>query len=120
MSDLTDFIQSYWFELGSLIAQFGILAVIAWYARTSLRITAASQRRVAPAASRVETRIELSPEEEDAQGYGGVGRILSPMPGAAELGTEPRGYRHVERVSLWRAMVAWLQAPIGSGRSSVA
>jgi len=36
MGDLSDFLQDNWFELGSLIAQFGILAVIAWYARTKL------------------------------------------------------------------------------------
>jgi len=120
MSDLTDFLQGYWFELGSLIAQFGILAVIAWYARTSLRITAASQRRAETAATRVETRIELSPTEERVAAYGGVGRMLSPLPEAPELETEPRGYRHAERIHRWRAMVAWFQAPIGSGRSSVA
>jgi hypothetical protein len=119
MGDVFDWVQGYWFELGSLIAQFGILIVIARYAQKSLRLMTTSQHHAVPAARSFETQ-GLASETEPHERYDGVGRMLSPMPDAAELPSESVAYRRVHRISAWRAMIHWLQAPIGSGRSSVA
>lgn len=120
MGDLFDWIQSYWFELGSLTAQFAILAVVVWYARTTLRILTTSQRQAEPNARPFETAASLDPAEPPLATYGGVGRVLSPMPSEPVMRTEPIAHQRVERTSPWRAMIDWLQAPIGSHRSSVA
>ena len=63
MGDLSDFLQDNWFELGSLIAQFGILAVIAWYARTKLRSPADSHRQVESSATLSEPPEEFALQE---------------------------------------------------------
>lgn len=120
MSDLFDWIQSYWFELGSLTAQFAILAVVVWYARTALRILAASQRQAEPIAGPSEAAVSFDPAEPAPAAYGGVGRVLSPMPSEPIRQYEPLAHQRIERTSTWRAMIGWLQAPIGSHRRSVA
>ena len=81
MIELSDWVQSNWFQLGSLLVQFGVLATIAWYGRGILRIIKAwdeAQPRVA-------------------------------LPEAADERYE-RGL-----TSTWHSVVAWLQAPMGSG-----
>lgn len=120
MSDLFDWIQSYWFELGSLTAQFAMLAAVVKYSKTALRILAASQRQAAPAAQVSETAASFDPAESVPAAYGGVGRMLSPMPSEPVMQEAPIGHLRVERASTWRAMIDWLQAPIGSHRRSVA
>jgi hypothetical protein len=114
MGDPSDFLQDNWFELGSLIAQFGILTVIAWYARTKLRIPTISQRKVEPAPTLSEAPDEFAPREPVAAGYGGVGRMLSPMPATPSLETVPSGAR-AQRTSPWRAMIQWLRTPMTFG-----
>jgi hypothetical protein len=118
MGDLSDFLQNYWFELGSLIAQFGILVVIAWYARTSLRAGGVPQRQaVRPVAARSEAQPEFEPAEPESAPavYGGVGRMLSPMPDAPALHSEAAAPRRVKRTNPWRAMIKWLRAPMTIG-----
>jgi hypothetical protein len=115
MGDLSDFLQDNWFELGSLIAQFGILAVIAWYARTKLRIPAASHRKVEPAETLSESLHEFTPPATVTAGYAGVGRMLSPMPTTPSRDTVPISARRAQRTSLWCTMIRWLRAPMTFG-----
>jgi len=119
MSDLTDWIQSYWFELASVTAQFAILAVLVWYARTATRNSTAfepSRRQPEPQPSEASSFAEASPSyapvEAHPAGFGGVGRMLSPMPEAEAQQTEARSYRGTQGANAWHAMVAWLQAPM--------
>ncbi len=87
MGEMSDWMQSNWFELGSLLVQFAILATVAWYGRKALGILTASQvqdeapQRLSPARSRPE-----------GAGHGGGGLAAA-----------------------WRNGIEWLQAPMGSG-----
>jgi len=116
MGDLSDFLQDNWFELGSLIAQFGILAVIAWYARTKLKSPVDSHRQVESSATLSEPPEEFALQEPVSTAYQGVGRMLSPMPAAASLDPVPTPAGHwPQHTSRCRTMIRWLRAPITSG-----
>jgi hypothetical protein len=125
MSDMFDWIQSYWYELGSLAVQFAILAVAVSYGRKALRLLSVPLTS-SRAASRAQvelledletltgTPVSRSAPEPRATAYGGVGRMLSPMP-EAPAGSEAEhvAARRRESVSPWRALVVWLQTPMG-------
>ena len=126
MSEMIDWIQSNWYELGNLAVQFAMLAVVVSYGRKALRILAlplatsraASQAQVEllqDLQKRSETRGSRPPAEPESTAYGGVGRMLSPMPEApAGSHAEPAVLARSEGISPWRALVAWLQAPMGN------
>jgi hypothetical protein len=126
MSDMIDWIQSYWFELGSLALQFAILAVVVSYGRKALRILSvplATSHAVSQAQVELlqdlqklsETRGSRPPAEPKAAAYGGVGRMLSPMPEAPAGGhAEPAISARREGISRWHALTAWLQTPMGN------
>jgi hypothetical protein len=126
MSDLIDWIQSYWYELGNLAVQIAMLAVVVSYGRKALRIMAlpltasraASQAQVElleDLEKLSETRISRPPAEPESPAYGGVGRMLSPMPEtAAASHAEAAVPARSEDISPWRALVRWLQAPMGN------
>lgn len=120
MGDLYEFLQDNWFELGSLIAQFGILAVIAWYSRTHLKALAASRRERETAATPSESPAEFAQAEAAPVAYGGVGRMLSPVPGAPVLEPETEASRRADHTSAWRAMIKWLRGPMTFGTRSAA
>jgi hypothetical protein len=122
---MSDWIQSYWYEFGSLALQFAILAVVVSYGRKALRILS-----VPLAASRAasQAQVELLQDlqklseapgsrpsaEPRAAAYGGVGRVLGPMPGApAGSHAEPVLARR-EGLSPWHSLAAWLQTPMGN------
>jgi hypothetical protein len=125
MSDMIDWIQSNWYELGSLAVQCAMLAVVASYGRKALRILsaplaasrAASQAQVEllqDLQNLAERRDSRPPAQPKAAAYGGVGRMLSPTPEApAGSDAEPAAAVSRESTSPWHALVAWLQAPMG-------
>jgi hypothetical protein len=126
MSDMFDWIQSYWYELGSLAIQFAILAVAVSYGRKALRLLsaplaasrAASQAQVEllqDLENLAETREPRPAAEPRATVYGGVGRMLSAMP-EAPAGSEAERVAAArrERISPFDALVAWLQTPMGN------
>lgn len=127
MSDIIDLIQSYWFELGSLALQFAILAAVVSYGRKALRLLsvplaatrAASQAQVEllqDLQDLSETRVSrppAEPAEPKAAVYGGVARVLSPMPEApAESHAEPAVLASHNGHSPWHSLVAWLKTPM--------
>jgi hypothetical protein len=126
MSDLTDWIQNYWYELGNLAVQIAMLAVVISYGRKALRILAlplttsraASQAQVElleDLEKLTKTRISKPPTEPETPAYGGVGRMLSPLPEAAVASHDEAARPALsEAISPWRALVAWLQAPMGN------
>lgn len=91
MSEMSDWIQSNWFELGSLLVQCAILATLAWYGRKTLGILRASQLSNATADR---------PTAQEA---------------AAPSGPEGVGHSVGEVAAAWRNLISWLQAPIASG-----
>ncbi len=92
MSELSDWVQTNWYELGSLLVQAAILAALLWYGRKTLKTIGASQQQM-------ETLLSLS---------------LAP---GARVPAAPESTEGVELpwVDPWRRLVAWLQAPMGSG-----
>jgi hypothetical protein len=130
MSDILDFIQSNWYELGSLAFQFAILAIVVSFGRKALRIlsaplvasTVASQAQVEllqDLQKLSETRSSRPSTELKTHVYGGVGHVLSAMP---EAPAESHAEATVSSVSMpsrregpsrWQAMVAWLRTPMG-------
>ncbi len=122
---MSDWIQSYWYELGSLALQFAILAVVVLYGCKALRILsvplaasrAASQAQVEllqDLQNLSETHGSRPPAEPKAAAYGGVGRVLGPMPGAtAGSHAEPVLARR-EGLSPWHSLATWLQTPMGN------
>ena len=99
MIELSDWVQSNWFQLVSLLVQFGILAALAWYGRSILRIIRAwddAQPRVAlPEAA------DDRYEEGLAATWHGVIRWLQEPMGSSGPGP-------------FRRAIRWLQAPMGS------
>ena len=126
MSDLIDWIQSYWYELGSLALQSAILAVVLLYGRKTLKIMSvplATSRAVSQAQVELpqdlqnlsETRASQPAADPKPAAYGGVGRMLSPMPEApAGSRAEPAVLARREDISPWHALIAWLKTPMGS------
>ena len=129
MSDLIDFVQSNWYELGSLAVQFAILAIVVSFGRRILRIlsiplaasSAASQAQVELLQDLEKlsgTHDSRPPEKPEPVAYGGVGRLLSPIPGApTDNDAESAVSSHREGRSPWRALVAWLKTPMNPGAS---
>lgn len=149
MGDILDFISSNWYELGSLLFQFAILAVAVSFGRKVLRIlsaplvasTVASQAQVellqdlqklsetqAPRpAAQPETRVSRPVAPPEAPTYGGIGRMLSPMPTAPAMSRAAFAESPAEAVaapvaaaprrqgpSLWQSTVIWLRTPMGT------
>ena len=124
MSDMIDFVQSNWYELGSLAVQFAILAIVVSFGRRILSIlsiplaasSAASQAQVEllqDLQKLSDTHGSRPPEEPQPAAYGGVGRMLSPLPGApADDDAQSAVSSHREGRSPWRALVAWLKTPM--------
>jgi hypothetical protein len=123
---MSDWIQGHWYEMGSLALQFAILAVVVSYGRKALRILsvplaasrAASQAQVElleDLQKLSETHGSRPAAEPKAAAYGGVGRVLGPMPAApAGSDAEPAVLAHREQISPWDALAAWLQTPMGN------
>jgi hypothetical protein len=115
MNDFTDFIQNYWFELASLTAQFSILAVLAWYARTRIRMMAAAEQQAQPAA-RPASAVAVVPMQIDAQvaGEEEFAGTVSPGPHPAARPAAAAGQRRVERTGPLHQVIEWLQAPVNT------
>ncbi|HEV2488898.1 MAG TPA: hypothetical protein VGT03_03750 [Candidatus Acidoferrales bacterium] len=135
MSDILDFLQSYWYELGSLVFQFAILAVVVSFGRRALRILSAplvassvasqaqvellqdlqklSETHVSRPAAQPEAYVSRPAAQPEAPAYGGVGHMLSmPAGGHAEPAAASVSRRR-EGPSRWQAAILWLRTPMG-------
>jgi hypothetical protein len=98
---MSDWIQSNWFELGSLMVQFAVLVTLAWFGRKLLRILSVSfghseaLPRVSPSNVAVEQRVV---EQEYAP--------PAFQPARQALARESR---------TWPGLIEWLREPIGNG-----
>ncbi len=100
MSELFDWMQGQWYQLASVLIQFGILATLFFHARKALRLIGASKAQV-------------EPRQDVAESYSLTGRAVA-INAAPE---EPETHWHVgSHVSAaFRGAGSWLQAPIGGG-----
>jgi hypothetical protein len=101
MSEISDWIQSNWFELGSILVQVAVLATLAWYGRKALKILMASYDEME--AMRSLWVSKLAPEQPVAQ------------PAFAVPGFEHAGFDSGGVAAAWRDLITWLRAPMGSG-----
>jgi hypothetical protein len=101
MNEISDWMQSHWFELGSLLIQCAILATVVWYSRKSLKTMRGSQEQVGAL-----LRLSLS-------------ELIAERPTLTEAPafTAPESAESAgSRVSAsWRNLIRWLQAPMSSG-----
>jgi hypothetical protein len=98
VNEMSDWIQSNWFELGSLLVQCAILATLAWYGRKTLRIL------------------------RDPQNQGATLERLRPLTATAEqptlqqtvTPTRPEGAQDDfgGTAAAWPNLISWLQAPM--------
>ena len=119
MSEISDWIQNNWFELGSLLVQCALLATLAGFGRKLLRILAISYgqnedlRRLSPpnvAAEQLTNKHAFATPEFESAGYGSGG-VAAPWPGLIAWLQTPMGSGRIRPRS---RVIRWLQAPIGS------
>ncbi len=91
MSEILVWMQSYWYELGTLFVQCAILATVVWYARRALRTSRSSTEQA-----------ELLQSVSSARETSAFGQ-----PQYEESERHPVVYP-------WHKLVRWLQAPLGS------
>jgi hypothetical protein len=99
MIGLSDWVQSNWFQLGSLLVQLGVLATLAWYGSSILRIIRAWDE--------AQPRVALPEAADDRYESGLAGAWHSVLWWLqAPMGSGGPGP--------FRRVVRWLQAPMGS------
>src|SRR5258708_13271399 len=101
MSEMSDWIQTNWFELGSILVQCAVLATLAWYGRKVLRILMASFDQ-----NEALRRLWLSNVAADQR---------TTKQTFAPAGIERAGHSSGGVAAAWRGLISWLQHPIGSG-----
>jgi hypothetical protein len=97
MSEISDWIQGSWFELGSLLVQCAVLATLAWYGRKGLRLLSASYNQLEALRKNVAAEQQITQQ------------------GFALAGFEQSGDGSGGIAAAWRDLITWLRAPIGSG-----
>lgn len=117
MTDLGDWIQSYWFELGSLLLQFATLVTLVWFGKNLLKIISATRTHVeapeyAPPATH-QVQVSEAPAIE-APAFRGVVRGLIPMDPTPSVAPAPVAYIRSEQPGIWRSVVKWLNTPMGN------
>ena len=119
MSELSDWVQSNWFELGSLLVQCAVLATLAWYGSKVLRIlrvtaghNKALQRLSLPdlPPEQPTTRQAFTPPQLESVGRGS-GEGSAGWNGFIAWLKEPMGSDGIHSQS---RVIRWLQSPIGS------
>src|SRR3989442_13415980 len=104
MSEILDFVQSYWFETGSLFMQFAILATLIWIGRKALRA------------------IQTAQEDADARRGVSFSAAICGQGGWSEglPATWPeQAAARQRRPPDWRRMARWMQTAAGKGRETV-
>ncbi len=91
MNEFTAWIQSNWYELGTLLSEVVFLAAGIWFARKILRTLRASQEQVG-------ALLKLS--ARSALGHSLVVWLNTPMSSGG--------------VAPWRRAIRWLQSPAGT------
>ena len=130
MNDFSDWVSSYWFELGSLLFQGATLVALVWFGKSLLKILTASrahaeapQRAAIPAAPFVERRVVEAPVAEAAASeepimetpsYRGIVRGLIPMDPVPAAPQAPVAFGRPEHAGFWHGLLKWLNTPMGN------
>ena len=109
MNEIYNWIQSNWYELGSLLFQGAIVLTLGWFGRTALRTMRASQEQVGAL-----LKLTLSDASADRSQLGGFAQRTAPSAPALAAG-EGEEIRPSLVGGAWRGVGGWLQAPMGSG-----
>jgi hypothetical protein len=98
LGEMSDWIQSNWFELGSLLVQCAILATLAWYGRKILRTVRDPQNQ----------------SETLERGWPSNATVEQPPLQQSVAPTRPEGSEHgVGGIADgWRNLISWLRAPM--------
>ena len=110
MNGMIDWIQNNWYEAGNLAVQFAMLVVIVSYGRKALRILALPLTTSRAASQAQVELIEDLQKLSDARGLRPHAGPQAPAGSHAEPAFLPRSQRN----SPWRALVVWLQTPMGN------
>jgi hypothetical protein len=102
MSEISDWIQTNWLELGSFLIQCAVLATLGLYGRKVLRILTASYDQ-----NEALRRLWLSNVAAEER--------------ITQQAFAPAAFERAGRASggvaaAWRGLITWLQAPMGIGR----
>jgi hypothetical protein len=111
MNGFSDWIQSYWFQLGSLLLQFATLTALMWFARKILRMVMTSQKY---AESRHSTFASPTEPAAEAQPFSSGLRGLIPMDGAPSQPRAQDAYLGSGGSGLWDSILKWLNTPMGN------
>jgi hypothetical protein len=130
MNEFSDWVRSYWFELGSLLFQGATLVALVWFGKSLLKILTASrahvvapERAMIPAAPSLERRVvqapfgEAAPSEEpimETPSYRGVVRGLIPMDSEPAAPQEPHAFGRPQHAGFWHGLIKWLNTPMGN------
>jgi hypothetical protein len=101
MTELSDWIQANWFELGILLALSAILVALVWFARNILRTLRASQEQVGAL-----LRLSFSDVVPT--------QAAAPQVPAPAVGEHPQSGPNPP-VAAARKLINWLEAPMGGG-----
>ena len=101
MSQISEWIQSDWFELGSFLVQCAILATLAWYGRNILRILITFHDQ-----NEALQRLSLANVTADPR---------TTQQAVAPSGLESAGHGPGGVAATWCDLIRWLQAPMGRG-----
>lgn len=126
MTEIYDWVQSHWFELGSLLVQGGILVAVIWYARKTFRAMRASQEQVGALLKMSLTDLTAArpaPNEaaELLRPTVIAERAISPAIVGRSAATEAYAFAWMEPaesksggvVAAWHNLIHWFQAPMG-------
>ena len=112
-------IQSNWYELGNLLAQFALLAAGIWFACKILRTMRASQEQVGAllklsvtgsVAERPSSSVIAERTLSGASPY-----WLTPPEIPPVSVPEPRLDSSIRRTAAWHKLIVWLQTPMSTG-----
>jgi hypothetical protein len=109
MSEVNDWMQNNWYELGSLLVQMGLLVAGVWFARKILRTLRASQEQVG-ALLKLSVLDASAERPAPAAIVERAARIEAPA-----LALPDRAEGVAEMVATRGGLLKWLQAPMESG-----
>ena len=118
MNEFT-WIQSNWYALGNLLAQFAFLAAGIWFARKILRTMRASQEQVGAllklsvTGSAVERPSSSVIAERTLSGASPYWLTPPEIPPVSVL--EPRADSPSRWTAAWHKLIVWLQTPMSTG-----
>ncbi len=98
MNELFDWMQGQWYQLASVLIQFGILATLFFHARKALRLVGTS-------------KAQMEPRQDAVESYSLTGRAVA----INDAPEKPERHWHIgSHVSAaFTGVGSWLQAPIG-------